>query len=157
MNIIKPMKSIVSISALCVVMAFSGAASANISGSDAVFDSSSHYKSSKHMMKRMIKTLSLSEQQQVQIKAIKTQAKEQSKTLRETMKQFKEEEKLLLQAATFDESAYTALQTSYQPTFAQIALTRAKTKHAIFNVLTTEQQEKWQQVKEKRRARSKKN
>ncbi len=145
------MKTIVSISALCAVMAVSGITSANAYGSDVALDSPFHHKKSKHMIKRMVKVLSLSEQQQVQIKVIKTQAKEQSEVLRDSMKKFKEAEKLLLQAESFDESAFTALQASYQQTFAKIALTRAKTKHAIFNVLTTEQQEKWLLVMEERK------
>ena len=40
--------------------------------------------------------------------------------------------------------------------FTQVALTRAKTKHAIFNVLTTEQQEKWLAKMDKRKKNSKK-
>ena len=62
------------------------------------------------------------------------------------MKKFKVEEKALLQAEAFDEQAYTALHVAYQPIFMQIAITRAKTKHAIFNILTTQQQEKWLKV-----------
>ena len=157
MNIIKPMKAIVSISAVCAVLAFSSISSADTSGSDAGFDSPMHHQKSKHMMKRMIKGLSLSEQQQVQIKAIRMQAKEQSETQRDSMKQFKGAEKLLLQAEVFDEHAFIALHAAYQQTFAQMALTRAKTKHAIFNVLTTEQQEKWLKKKEKGKERSKRN
>lgn len=153
MNITKPMKTIASISTLCVVIAFSSLSSANASGVDVAFDSPQQYQRSKHMMKRMIKTLSLSEQQQVQIKAVKTQAKEQSETLRDSMKQFKGAEKLLLQAESFDEQAFTALHAAYQQTFAQMALTRARTRHAIFNVLTTEQQEKWLQTMKKRKKR----
>ncbi len=152
MNIIKPVKTMASISALCAVLALSSITSVNASA----FDSSKHYqKRGEHMMKRMTKVLSLSEQQQVQIKAIKTQAKEQHELLIESMKKFKGEEKLLLQAQSFDEEAFTTLHNTYQPTFAQMALTRAKTKHAIFNVLTTDQQEKWAKVKNNRKGKHK--
>ncbi len=155
MNIIKPVKAIASISALCAVMALSSISSVNALGYGVASDSPQHHqkrgKHSKHMMKRMIKELSLSEQQQVQIKAISTQAKAQHETLREAMKKFKGEEKTLLQAQAFDEQAYTSLHAAYQPIHMQIALTRAKTKHEIFNVLTTEQQEKWLALMEKRK------
>ena len=156
MNIIKLIKAIVSISSVCAVLAFSSMSSANSSGDDVAFDSSQHHHKSKHMMKWMSKMLSLSEQQRVQIKAVKTQAKEQSETLRDSMKQFKGAEKLLLQAEVFDEHAFIALHATYQQTFVQMALTRAKTKHAIFNVLTTEQQGKWLKTMEKRKDRIKK-
>jgi len=98
------------------------------------------------MMKRMVNTLSLSEQQQVQITAVKHQARQQHEMLRDSMKKFKAEEKALLQAQVFDEQAYSVLHTAYQPIFMELALIRAKTKHAVFNVLTTAQQGKWLKV-----------
>ncbi len=153
MNMIKPMKTMASISALCAVMALSSISSVNASGNDIALDSPrSHQKGGDrrdHMMKRMIKILSLSEAQQTQIKAIKMQAKEQHETIRVAMKEFKREEKVLLQAQTFDEQAYSALHTAYQPIFSQMGMTRAKTKHAVFNVLTAEQQDKWLKVMDK--------
>ncbi|MGV2871106.1 Spy/CpxP family protein refolding chaperone [Colwellia sp. E150_009] len=156
MNIIKPVKSIISISAVCAAIAFSSMSGAYAAGNDFGFDGQKHHQSGKHMMKRMTKVLSLSEAQQIQIKALKTQAKEQHELQRESMKKFKDEEKLLLRAESFDEQAYIALHVSYQDMFTQVALTRAKTKHAIFNVLTTEQQEKWLAKMDKRKKNSKK-
>jgi len=153
------MKVIASVTTLCTLMAFSGIANANES---AMFDSPRyHQKGGAHrgnMMKRMIKVLSLSEQQQAQIKAIKSQAKEQDKNFHASMRQFRQEVKALVHAETFDEHAFTALQGSYQASFAQAGLAKAKTKHAIFNILTTEQQQKWlakmekgkEKIKEKR-------
>ena len=157
MNIIKPVKTIVSISSVCAVLAFSSMSGAYAADNDFTLDGPGHHQKGKHMMQRMIKKLSLSEQQQVQVKAIKTKAKEQHEVLRASLKKFKEAEKPLLQAETFDEQAYIALHTSYQEAFAQMALTRAKTKHAIFNVLTTKQQEKWLKIMEKRKGRSNRN
>lgn len=88
----------------------------------------------------MAKFLSLSKEQKVKIKAIKATTKAQHETLRASMKEFKIAERNLLQAKVFDEKAFNTLHSSYQATFTQLALTRAKSKHAIFNVLTTEQQ-----------------
>jgi Spy/CpxP family protein refolding chaperone len=157
MNIIKSMKTIISVSTMCAVIAFSSIASVNASANDKTFESDMRHNKSKSMMKRMVKLLLLSEEQQVKIKAIKMQTKEQSGTLRDSMKQFKGAERLLLQAEKFDEKAYTALHTAYQQTFAEMALTRTKTKHAIFNVLTTEQQDKWLNKMEKRKRGSNRN
>ena len=149
------MRTIVSASALCGLMAFSGVTSVSAATDDITFDSPYQYQRGgdygEHMQKRMVKKLALSDQQQVQIQALKTQAKEQHETLRDSMKKFKTEEKTLLQATVFDEQAYTALHSAYQPIFAQRALTRAKTKHAIFNVLTAEQQEKWLKIMKNRK------
>jgi len=143
MNMTKPMKTIFSTAAVCIVIAFVSVASVNASDNDIALDAPIEHQGNKHKMKRMAKALSLSEQQQVQIKAIKQQVKEQHKALRESMTQFKEEEKKLLQTKSFNEDAYSALYEAYQPIFAQIALIRVKNRHAVFNVLTEEQQEKW--------------
>ncbi len=159
MNIIKPVLAIASTSMLCAAIAFSNISNVNASGYDAAVDSPQHHKKRgghnkqmiKHIMKRMVKELSLTEQQQEQIKLIRTEAKEQHETLRESMKKFKGEEKALLQAQTFDEQAYRSLHTAYQPIHMEAALAQAKTKQAVFNVLTTEQQEKWLKLMEKRK------
>ena len=139
-----------SISTLCVVIALFSIASVNASTDKITFDAPKHFQKSggyrEHMMKRMVKTLSLSEQQQVQIAAVKNQARQQHEMLRDSMKKFKAEEKTLLQAQEFDEQSYNALHAAYQPIFMELALIRAKSKHAVFNVLTTEQQGKWLKV-----------
>ncbi|OUR60746.1 hypothetical protein A9Q74_12320 [Colwellia sp. 39_35_sub15_T18] len=158
MNITKSMKAMAVVTTLCTVMAFSGIYSVNASGYDLAFDSPRHHqKGGEHRMKRMIKALALSEQQQVQIKEIRTEAKTQYESLRDSMKQFREEAKVLIQAETFDEQAFIALQEAYQPSFEQAGLAKAKTKHAIFNILTTEQQNKWSEIMAKRKAKFDKN
>ena len=124
MNIIKPVKTIVTISAVCAALAFSSMSGAYASDNDFAFDGQGHHQKGKHMMKRMVKALSLTDAQQVQIKALKTQAKEQQDVFRESMTKFKKAEKALVQAESFDEQAYAALHASYQETFSQIALTR---------------------------------
>ena len=156
MNMTKPMKTIVSTAAVCIVIAFASVASVNAADNDMLIDAPREAKGHKHKgykerghkdeMKRMAKALSLSEQQKVEIKAIKMQAKEQHQSLWESMKAFKVAEKKLLKEETFDEQAFSALYDTYQPILKQSALTRVKAKHAVFNVLTTAQQEKWQKV-----------
>lgn len=163
MNMTKSTKTLFSTVAICLVIAFASVASVNASDNDIALDTSRDYqghksKGSKHNMKRMDKALSLSEQQQVQIKAIKTQAREQRQALRASMKEFKIAERKIMQTKSFDEKAFNALHDLYQPTFTQLALIKVKSKHAVFNVLTTEQQEKWLKIierkKNKRKAKS---
>ncbi len=151
MKITQSIKVMTCVSTLCAAMAFSSISSVNAAGYDLAFDSPRHHqKGGEHRMKRMIKALELSEQQQVQIKAIRNQAKAQRKILHDSIKQFRTEAKVLVQAETFDEQAFVALQGAYQPSFEQAGLAKAKTKHAIFNVLTTEQQNKWSTIMAKR-------
>ncbi|MBL4765393.1 MAG: Spy/CpxP family protein refolding chaperone [Colwellia sp.] len=151
----KTTKTIFSTVALCVVIAFASAANVNASDHDITFNApiehqGHKHQGSKHKMKRMAKALSLSEQQQVQIKAIKKQAKEQHKSLRASMAEFKIAEQKLLQRESFSEQEYSILHNTYQAVFAQVALIRAKTKHAVFNVLTAEQQLKWLKITKRR-------
>lgn len=150
MNIIQPVKTMASISTLCLLLAFSSMSIANESNDDIAFNAPKHLQKGgdrrEHMMKRMVNTLSLSEQQQVQITAVKHQARQQHEMLRDSMKKFKAEEKALLQAQVFDKQAYSVLHAAYQPIFMELALIRAKTKHTVFNVLTTAQQGKWLKV-----------
>ncbi|MBL4942545.1 MAG: Spy/CpxP family protein refolding chaperone [Colwellia sp.] len=158
MKLIKSVQTLVSTSTLCAMLAFSNIAFVHAADQDSFFDSPRHHKKSgelrDYMIKRMSKVLALSEQQQVQIKAIKTLAKERHKSLHESLKQFKKEAKLLIQADSFDEQAFIALQGAYQVSFEQVVLVKAKTKHAIFNLLTIEQQLKWQTMEKKRRTRA---
>lgn len=163
MNMTKPTKTIFSTIAVCIVIAFASVnASANDIALDAPRDHKGHqhqenkHKGHKQKMKRMVKALSLTEEQQVQIKTIKAQEKEQHQSLRTSMEQFKTAEKKLLETEKFDEQAFNALHDTYQPTFKQLALIRVKGKHAIFNVLTTEQQEKWLKIIEHKKGHSKK-
>lgn len=105
------------------------------------------------MMKKMARYLALSEQQITQIKEIKQQSRAEGEVLRDTMKAFKEQVKALKNSAEFDEQAFTAIYAQYQDTFAQMALQKAKSRHAVYQVLTEEQRAKWQAFKEKRKAK----
>lgn len=165
MNMTKPTKTIFSTIAVCIVIVFASVASVNASDNDVLYAPKEHkghqhqenkHKGHKQKMKRMVKALSLSEEQQVQIKAIKTQAKEQHQILQASMQEFKIEEKKLLQTEKFDEQAFNTLHDTYQPIFKQLALIRVEYKHAIFNVLTTEQQEKWLKMIDHKKGQTKK-
>jgi Spy/CpxP family protein refolding chaperone len=161
MNMTKSMKTAFSTEAVCTAIAFSSVATVN--ASEKGVETVNSHQQEKHQehekkghnnrghkneMKRMAKFLSLSEEQKVKIKGIKKAAKQQGKMLKASMKEFKITERKLLQTKVFDEKSFNKLYNSYQTTFTQLALTRAKSKHAVFNVLTTEQQGKWLKMME---------
>ena len=100
-----------------------------------------------------IKTAYLSDDQKTQMKSIRQSAKDEAGELRELLTTYKDQVKLLIAAESFDEAAFANLHAEYQANFAQLALLRAKTKHAIFNVLNVEQQEKWQKIMQRRKAK----
>ena len=71
------------------------------------------------------------------------QAKAQHQAMRVAKIQYKMAEKTLISADVFDEQAFVSLHASFQESFAQAALAKAKTKHSVLQVLTVEQREKW--------------
>jgi Spy/CpxP family protein refolding chaperone len=81
MKMTKSTKTIFSTIAVCIVIAFTSVASVNASDNDIAFDAPRGH-GHKHQMKHMAKILSLSDQQKVEIRAIKVQAKEQHQMLR---------------------------------------------------------------------------
>ncbi len=111
-----------------------------------------HERMNKHI-KRMTKKLNLSEEQIKEIKAIQKESKEGSGDLFVEMKLFKGKVKGLFEQVDFDEQAFLLLHQEYQPTFTALALEKAKTRHAMFNILTGEQKEKWLSMKKSRKLR----
>jgi len=111
----------------------------------------------KKSIKKMIKVLGLSESQQVQIKAIRAQAKGENIALRFEMKAYKHGVKALIQAKEFDEQAFIALHSNNQKNYAEIALKKAKMRHAILQILTAEQRVKWQAFMEMKMLKKRKN
>jgi|ETNmetMinimDraft_8_1059916.scaffolds.fasta_scaffold00964_7 protein CpxP len=143
------------VSAFCTLLSFPFLSNAYAfhEGGNSVTTEQGRHHGGKGRMKMMSIVLDLTDVQQEKIKAIKRQAKEQHKANQATMKQFKTQAKALIQAEIFDEQAFSALQSRYQANFEQAGLQRAKTRNAIFNVLNTEQQKKWQKVIQGRKAK----
>ncbi|MFD2165543.1 Spy/CpxP family protein refolding chaperone [Thalassotalea euphylliae] len=104
-------------------------------------------------MRFMARYLDLSEEQKTQIKAIKEDSKAEGEAVREQVKNFREQVQALKDSPVFDEAAFTALYSQYQDTFAQAALIKAKTRHAMYYVLTEEQQQKWDEFQESRKGK----
>ncbi len=142
------------VSVLCTVLAFSFFTNAQAfhEEKNSVIKAHERHHIGKNRMKMMTIALDLTPSQQAEITKIKVQAKEKHKENRTILKQFKTQAKVLVQAANFDEHAFSALQSRYQSHFEQAVLQRAKTRHAIFNVLNAQQQAKWQKMRQARPA-----
>lgn len=121
-------------------------------GNEIVMPSS--HKGNKHEnFRKMAKYLELSDQQIADIKAIKKKAKEENAHLKETLKLYRESIKGLKDNPVFDEATFQQVYQQNSDNFAAIALAKAKTKHAIYYVLTPEQQQKWDVFKAERKMR----
>lgn len=112
-----------------------------------------HQHMGQKQLKKMQKYLELTPEQVEKIKLIKEQSREQVQPLKENARSFFTSLKVLKENPIFDEVLFNATYAQYQETFAQLALQKAKTKHAIYHVLTSEQQEKWATFKAKKKGK----
>lgn len=143
-SILKPWKSTLALATLCGVLALPNTAFAcPDDGFLAENGQQMRHHGAKVKMRRMARHLELDEAQISEIRAIYLSARDENTELRETMKTFREEMKSLLAEEIFDEEAFAALQSKYQDSFEQKGLIKAKTKHAMIQVLSEEQKEKW--------------
>jgi Spy/CpxP family protein refolding chaperone len=92
--------------------------------------------------KKMARYLDLNDEQREQAKVIHKDAKTNSLVLKESLKSFHQQSKVLTMEDSFNEQAFIDLQSEYQETFAQMALIRAKSKNNFMKILTEEQREK---------------
>lgn len=107
-------------------------------------------------MRKIMSKLDLSEEQNAQIKEIKTATKEQIQAIKgERDESNKAVLNSLFTAPTFDEQAFMEMQSEKSEKMQQIALIMAKAKHATYQVLTIEQKEKYAQLKLQYRAKRK--
>jgi len=101
----------------------------------------------KRKLKKMAKFLQLTAEQKEQVKTIFKQSKEDKLAQKEVLKDYREQVKNLIDSSVFDEKAFTELHSQYQSQFAQAALLKVKTKHAVYQLLTLEQREKLMSMK----------
>ncbi|WDE12282.1 Spy/CpxP family protein refolding chaperone [Thalassomonas haliotis] len=143
-SLLKPWKSALALTALCGVLALPNTASAcPHDGYMAQSSEQMRHHGGKGKMRRMARHLELDQAQISEIRAIRQAAWDENAELRDTMITFREEMKALLAADIFDEEAFAALQEKYQASFQQQGLIKAKTKHAVIQVFSEEQKEKW--------------
>ena len=98
--------------------------------------------------------LDLSDAQLAAIKSIRQQNKTQSLQAKQALQGFREAERALIASNNFSEDSYQALQAEYQDAHLQHALTNAKIRHEIWNVLNAEQQAQAQEKMSERKART---
>ena len=112
-------------------------------------ESSSRHHKMKHHFKKLARQLNLTDEQQEKIKAIHAAQNENKTTNKANMTAFRDEVKNLLMSSTFDEQAFLNLHNQQQSQFSQMALARAKAKHAVMQILNEEQQDKMLTMKRK--------
>ncbi len=104
-------------------------------------------------MKRMFSQLSVTDTQKQDIRQIMKQGFADSKVNMLDKKAFKAELGALVRSSTWDAEAVEALLVQGQTQFAPNKLSQAQNKHAVWNVLTPEQQAQLIQLKEERKAK----
>lgn len=111
------------------------------------------------LSERAADKLSLTNEQQTQLKEIYTAQKAQIHALKQANKEarkamraaHKEKRDVLFSASTFDENAAKELLANRQVKSEQIGLIKLKTQHQIWQVLNTEQREKLEKMQQRRR------
>lgn len=101
----------------------------------------------------MTDALNLTETQQGQIKAIMESEKPNFKAFREQQRNFRKQMDELTKGGAFDEAKVRALAQQQSQTFVEMAVSRARVKSKIWSVLTTEQRQKAEQMKQRHESR----
>lgn len=109
----------------------------------------------KRKMKKLAKYLALSEEQKLALRNIMTEQKAERISRKESMLGFRKEMNALSLDSVFNEVQFQLIYDKYHDDFEQRALNKAKTRHAMMQILTEEQREKFSQMKEKKQKRSK--
>lgn len=102
-------------------------------------------------MGRMFKQLDLTEDQKAQMKAIREQSRESTKSLREQMKANRQQLQQLTDNGQFNEASVAAVAQQQGQIHAQMIVAKEKVKAQMFNVLTAEQKAKVAQLKAERK------
>jgi len=99
---------------------------------------------------RLAKKLALSEKQRDEIKPLFAHMQAERQAQKGALSGFKAQMQTLVQASEFDESEFDAIYAEFQPNFQGIAMAKAKMHHAVMQVLTPEQQQKYLKMRMKR-------
>ena len=101
----------------------------------------------------MTDALNLTETQQGQIKAIMESEKPNFRALHEQQRNFRKQMDEVTKGGAFDEAKVRSLAQQQSQTFVEMAVTRARVKSKIWSVLTTEQRQKAEQMKQRHESR----
>jgi protein CpxP len=95
--------------------------------------------------------LDLTDAQKEQIKSINEQARTSSAPFREQLKPFRDQMRALVESGNFNESNARAIAAQQSQIEAELAVIRARTEAAVYNVLTPEQKTKLAELRQNRR------
>jgi protein CpxP len=151
-------KNIAIATSLCSVLVLSTASFAQMDSSDGQItqqegNEHKYHQMSEKKLAKLTRKLGLSETQQSELKAVKNEEKSQMAVLKPALNAFRDQVKTLMSAESFDEQAFIQLQASNQDVFASMALVKAKSKFSMKSILTQEQLEKFNKMKNKRSRR----
>lgn len=104
-------------------------------------------------MRQVMSKLDLSNEQQEQIKAIQVSRKEQMKSLKVDFSEHRQRIAELIKAPEFDEVAFTNIQAKMADNKMQLSLITAKSMHQMYQVLTPEQRQEFEQYRQKRQSK----
>ncbi|MEP0357728.1 Spy/CpxP family protein refolding chaperone [Paraglaciecola sp.] len=90
----------------------------------------------------MFKKLALTDEQKTAVKSIREQARATDKDLRAKLKEFKEAERALITSGDFSSENWLTLSVEYQSDFVAMSVSKANVRHNVWNILTSEQQQK---------------
>ena len=130
-------------------------------GASALFSSASFAKPDHNLSRflqseRAAKKLDLSQAQQDQIAALQTLSKAELAPFKEAMKDNRTAVKAIVQAEQFDEAAFRSAMQGNQSEQLEIAVIRARYNNQVWNVLSTEQQEKLSKMVKRKHKKMKK-
>lgn len=103
----------------------------------------------------MTDALNLTDTQQGQIKAILDSEKPNFQKFREQQRNFRKQMDDATQGGAFDEAKVRAIAQQQSQTFVDMAVARARVKSKIWSVLTTDQRQKAEQIKQRHESRRK--
>jgi len=115
-------------------------ANANHQGLDG--EDSQHIKL-KNRLHNLAKKLDLTREQRSEIKQIFAGMRESRQVHKSALSGFKTQVQSMLQMSEFDEQQFATIYTEYQPSLQKAAMEKAKIRHAVMQVLTPEQQQKF--------------
>lgn len=99
--------------------------------------------------------LDLSAEQQASIEQLRAAMQTQKQSFKAELESFKQGQQAIIQAENFDQQAWQQLWQQNQALLVNMAVTRAKFKHDMWNVFSAEQQQAFEQMQSKRKSRKK--
>ncbi|WP_372766530.1 Spy/CpxP family protein refolding chaperone [Pseudoalteromonas sp.] len=105
------------------------------------------------LSERAVERLDLTVTQQEKIKTIAESEKAAIEVFKKAHPNKRDEIKALVHAETFDESAFRQVFAKGHSERVEMAVLKAKNKNAVWNTLTSEQQDKFEKMMKKRKAK----